>query len=91
VDTGSEKIRFADLRVRMDQLKATGRWYFQFSLADLDAIEFNSLLGLRRRLVEKTSADELRRALVDFLTPHPDAVSSDNDPHSPNGLPPKNH
>lgn len=91
VDTGSENIRFADLRIRMDQLQATGRWHFHFSLADLDAIELNALLGLRRRLAEKTSAEELRRALVDFLTPHPDSASSDDDPQLPTGLSAKNH
>jgi hypothetical protein len=76
VDTGSETVRFADLRARMDQLKASGRWHFHFSLADLDAIELNALLGLRRRLAEKTSAAELRLALVDFLTPNDESGQS---------------
>lgn len=69
VDTASERIRFADLRARIESLQASGKWRFHFGAADLDRIELNSLLGLRRQLVEKTSAAELRLALVDFLTP----------------------
>jgi hypothetical protein len=69
VDTSSERIRFADLRARIEALQASGKWRFHFGAADLDTIELNSLLGLRRQLAEKTSAAELRLALVDFLTP----------------------
>lgn len=69
VDTASTTVRFADLRQRIEALRATGRWTFHFHEADLDTIELNALLGLRRQLAETVDPRQLREALVEFLTP----------------------
>jgi hypothetical protein len=69
VDTASSTVRFADLRQRMEALQSTSRWKFHFHEADLDTIELNALLGLRRRLAETTDPQQLREQLVEFLTP----------------------
>jgi len=69
VDTASTKVRFADLRQRIEALQSTGRWTFHFHQADLDTIELNALLGLRRQLAETADPRQLREALVEFLTP----------------------
>lgn len=69
VDTASTTVRFADLRQRIEALQSTGRWTFHFHEADLDTIELNALLGLRRQLAETADPRQLREALVEFLTP----------------------
>lgn len=69
VDTASTAVRFADLRQRMEVLQSTGRWTFHFHEADLDTIELNALLGLKRQLSETADPRQLRAALVEFLTP----------------------
>jgi hypothetical protein len=74
VDTGSNIVRFADLRARIEALQSTGKWHFHFNLTDLDTIELNALLGLRRELAETTSGPALRAALLDFLTPNDSAI-----------------
>ena len=71
VDTASTTVRFADLRQRIEALQSTGRWTFHFHEADLDTIELNALLGLRRQLAETADPRQLREALVEFLTPGP--------------------
>jgi len=69
VDTASTAVRFADLRQRIETLQSTGRWTFHFHEADLDTIELNALLGLKRQLAETADPRQLRAALVEFLTP----------------------
>lgn len=69
IDTASTKVRFADLRYRIESLVAGGHWRFHFDAADLDTIEVNALIGLRREMAETSDPGRLRNALVDFLTP----------------------
>lgn len=83
VDTASCMVRFADLRQRIEALEATGRWSFHFHQADLDTIELNALLGLRRTLAETSDPRQIREALVDFLTPGRSSDQENNPDISP--------